>query len=818
MTGSPRLLRGCAVLLAIGCTAPARLHAQTTPTPAPAPAAAPAATPGQTQATDSPRERGRVLQKRNPLASEYQAPGTLGRSPGAQSDGEGNDFRRLFGSSGTLLEGRNLVRTGVFGTLQSISGRAVPGGEFEVRQVRSDTARAWAWSLRGNVTSADRLIEHYEAAWAPVTELGADGRYAKGGAPVLNADGREVFFLERPRVSQDLIDTRTRTLGARVETRFGGEHLLFAQVFWSDYADDFYRHRIELNTGAGMPQSDGGVADSPSTTVTAGDYRDASARRYFAHTLTTRDILRFHVGGRSPLAGGRLDYGLYHARWRNDSPSDAWNFTEKGLDLHYDISEPPFPTLAVTNERDLADLERSTFNDLRASRTLTRDLDWAGRLDYERKGRWRDVAWWLTTGALHREKERTNDSVRDVYLRTATPLTLASVARVDPTGTVIRDRYELPAGLDPEAGRRSMEAGDPAFGYNDAKSLLESFQERYTSRERVAGAYAMMQAQRGPWEVELGFRGERTRTDTLGTVISPAGGESFGPELAQVVEGGTTYSVQEAPGGNRYTTWLPSVAIARKLAAGFTSRAAYFEQLMRPQYFDIVAYRRLNPPTRTLTEGNPALRPTSIRTAVVALDAELRNFGDWAFELYATEVEDFFYSAQDYETVDGEIYTASHVANGSTADLRGFQVQWSRAWTVLSPLRIESSAGYTYSDSEARLPTRPQDRIPLPERSRHLLRGELAWSIGRWRGSWEVTTQSAALDEVGPAANRDAYRERVFSLDASVGWRPTEGWNTILTAQNLTDAPERAHEGDPSRITRNQYSGTVWRLGVERTW
>ncbi|HEY0945357.1 MAG TPA: TonB-dependent receptor [Opitutaceae bacterium] len=818
MTGSPRLLRGCAALLALGGAAPARLHAQTTTTFASAAPASPATAAGQTHATESPRERGRVLQKRNPLASEYQAPGTLGRSPGAQSDGEGNDFRRYFGDSGTLLAAGDLVRTGAFATLQSLSGRAVPGGTFEVRQARAGGARPWAWSLRGNVTSADRLIEHYEAAWAPVTELGNNGRYAKTGAPVLNRDGREVFFLERPRVSQDTLATRTRTLDAQVETRFNGEHLLFVQVFWSDYADDFYRHRIELNTGAGLPQSDGDVVDSASSTVMAGDYRDASARRYFAHTITTRDILRFHVGGRSPFAGGRIDYGLYHARWRNDSPSDAWNFTEKGLDLHYDISEPAFPLLAVINDRDLAELERSTFNDLRASHTLTRDLDWAARLDYERKGRWRDIGWWLTMGTLHREKERTNDSVRDVYLRTSAPLTLASVARDGATGLVVRDHYELPAGLDAGAGRRRVGAADPAFGYNESRSLLESFQERYTSRERVGGAFAMAQAKRGSWELELGIRGEGTRTDTLGTVIAPVGGGFFGPELARVIEGGTTYSIQQAPGENRYTTWLPSLGITRKLGPRFAIRAAYFEQLMRPQYFDIVAYRRLNPPTRTLTEGNPALRPTSIRTAVAALDAHVPPLGEWSFELYATEVEDFFYNAQDYETVDGEIYTAGRVANGSTADLHGLQVQWSRAWTLLAPLRIESSAAYAYSDSEARLPTRLEDRIPLPERSRHLLRGELAWSIGRWRGSWEVTTQSAALDEVGPAANRDVYRARVLALDASIAWRPVDGWNASLTAQNLTDAPERAHEGDPLRVTRNQYSGTLWRLGVEHTW
>ena len=132
--------------------------------------------------------------------------------------------------------------------------------------------------------------------------------------------------------------------------------------------------------------------------------------------------------------------------------------------------------------------------------------------------------------------------------------------------------------------------------------------------------------------------------------------------------------------------------------------------------------------------------------------------------------------------------------------------------------RIDPSVSYTYSASRAMVPTRPADRLTLPDRSKHLLRASLGWARGVVGGSFDVSSQSASLDEVGPVASRDGFRDDVFSFDAGGWWQVTPRWRATLAGTNLTNAPERSYEATAFRVTRNQYSSTTWRLGVEAKW
>jgi TonB-dependent receptor len=802
-------------------SAPLATRADTTGDAAAAAAAPAKANANAEAATESPRERGRVLQKRNPIASEYQAPGTLGRSPGASSDGEGNDFRRLLPATGRLTAAGDTAQLSLFGTYQPLAGKLSPGLDVLVRRRLGPPERPWALEVRANVTSATRHIEHYESVWAPLVEPGPDGRRPRTGTVPQTFAGEPVYFLERARVSQDVITTRTRSLSSLLEHRLSPTHTVFVQAAWSDYDDDFYRNRLEYNFGLGAVQP--GLGDRPQdgTVVTEGAYRDAGARRYFGHTLTERDILRLQAGGRVAGPDWRADYAVYHATWVNRPQSDGWNFTDRGLDLAYRLDDPHRPTLAVTNGIDLSDTSRSPFNDLRAALTETRDTDRAARLDLERRLAVGGGTLWLGAGGLHREKERRNETSRLVYSRNpAAPLPLSAVEAVRRLGRVVRGFYALPPGLETAAIRRLTAAGSPAFAYAEARTTLESLQDRYTSEETVTGGYLLGSWTRGPWELEAGLRAERTRTATLGTVIAPAAtDDGVGEEIARVTEGATEYVIRGAPGSNRYSTALPSLAGSLRLGGGWTLRGTLHEQVMRPQYFDIVRYRRVHPPTTSINEGNPDLVPVSIRTAALAADYRHERIGELSVEVYRTTVADFFYSAQRYEVIDGEQYNVARVENGDEGTVSGFQLQWSRSFALRGPVRrLAPALAYTFSDSEATVPTRPGDRLTLPERSRHLLRAELAWEAGRLGGAWEVASQSEALDEVGTGTDRDTYRGRVFSLDARLWWRLESGYRVTLSATNLTNAPERAHEGDPLRVTRNQYASTTWRLGVEATF
>lgn len=768
------------------------------------PAAARRGADGNAEATDSPRERGRVLQKRNPIASEYLAPGSLGRSPGASADGEGHDFRAFFPATGRLVRTPAPSQATGFVVYQRLSGRAEPG--FDARQGwrGGEDGGRWAVDVRANVTAAQRLVEHYEAAWAP--------RLPLPGEP-----GAPIYFLERPRLSQDRIATRTRTAGLHAERELGERFAAFFAAVAADYDDTFYRNRLELNTGRGQLDPASVVVPTGGTTQLAGRYTDGGARRYFAETVTAREILRLQAGGRLRGDDWELDFALYHATWRSTARSDAWNFVDRGLDLAYRADgDPYFPQLAVTNGIDLGDLAAARFADRRVGPGRTRDADWAGRLDLERRIDWAGGTAWLGAGALHREKERINIPNTRVYLADpAVPRTLAEMAAPTAPGRVVRGTYDLPAGLDPAAGRAA--ALGPGFAFSEARTAIESAQSLYTTAEEVRGAYVSGTWRRGGWDLSAGLRGERTRTASLGTTISPVETDNgVGTEVRRVVDHATLVVIRRVPGANRYTTWLPSLAAGYRFSPRWAARATAHEQVMRPQYFDTVNYRRVHPPTRTSSEGNPDLRPTAIRTFATAVDFTSVRAGEWSAEVYAMQVEDFFYSAQRFETIDGAVYTVSRVENGDAGSIRGFQVQWSQTWRSAAGSSWRPSLSYVFSHSEATLPTRPEDRLWLPERSRHLLRMGLAWEAGRWSIATEVSRQSPALDDVGPSLERDGYRDTVFGVTLNAGWRPTARDRMTLAVNNLTDSPERSYEGDPRRTTRNQYSTPTARLAWER--
>jgi len=759
--------------------------------------------PGVNDVTDSPRERDRVLLKRNPIASEFQVPDTLGRSTGVQADAEINDFRALLPLTGDLLKQPERVELGVFLLLHAGTDRGEPGFEARVRRHSGPPARAWSIEAKVNQSSVDREVEQLAATWEPTS---------------LMFGGKAVYFLQRPKFYQELIRTRTRAASLHVEHQVGPADLLFAQAAWSDYIDDSDIDQIEFNTGVGQPQPGHGDAPQGGTTIVDGAYRSVGRRHYSRLAQTNRQISRFQLGGRHDTKDWTADYAIYHSRWNNRLDAIGWNFYDTGLEVGYRIDDrdPNFPVVTLPAGYDIAG-SSARFGDLRDVVVTTRDIDWAGRFDLRRRLTFRGGTLWLGAGGLHRRKERRNGWENNIYFsQPGQPLLYSEFAGDNLPDSIVRDHYSiLPPRIDGPTARAHSAAGGPQYAYAVSRSVIERAQDIYFAKEEVSGFYTQARWRRGPWSVEAGLRGERTQTATRGTVIVPVANDTGGGTLlGEVEENGTNYRIREMPATGSYSSWLPAFDVERRLTPDWTFRATLHSRLMRPQYIDIVNYRRTSVTTLKIKEGNPGLRPVSINTFAAALDRHASRFGNFSAELYLTTIRDFFYNAQYFETANGSNYTVSRIENGDRGYLRGFQLQWHQS-IALGRLKAAPSLAYTYSESEATVPTRPGARLELPERARHLWQARVDWSRDRVGGAVGFSSQSASLDQIGPAADRDIYRDAVLSLDASLWWRLDEHWRAKLSVINLTDVPERSFEGNRRRVVLNQYTWATWRLGID---
>jgi hypothetical protein len=216
--------------------------------------------PKEDVTSQSPRERDRILLKRNPIASEYQSKGAPGEFAGAPSDAEGVDFRSQFRlpdgkalTSGFKLDG-NL-------NYQEFSKEVVPGGSLKMG--KNIGALSLQFQIQQN--ASQRVVDFYQARWLAKSET--------------NLSNDKLFLLGFPRYSRDYFDTTS------LDTRWRADYALTDNIsftyegFVTNYDDEFVRDRLEFQNGVGNLNQ--ATLGSDGSSIIEADISSSRLRRYF---------------------------------------------------------------------------------------------------------------------------------------------------------------------------------------------------------------------------------------------------------------------------------------------------------------------------------------------------------------------------------------------------------------------------------------------------------------------------------------------------------------------------------------------------------
>ncbi len=759
------------------------------------------------ETNSSPRERGRILVKLNPIASEYQVFGDIGTSPGADADGEGVDFRSFFPRKSPTEHAKNALRLGYTFNFNDQSSIGKSGYNVDFTHIL-DPETKWVLSGQFRKSASDRRIEHYESVWQ-------------------QTKGADSYYLDRPRISFDEILTENAVATAQIGFRPNDKHEFYFKTSYQDYSDNSYRNRLELQLG-GASVVEGSETIAEDNTITAASFTGAKTRRYFGDTDNTRTRLHNTIGGSYSGSDWDIDYSIYSQKWNLDTRWYNWNFRDTGLNLSYDLKDPYLPTISIEDEPDILDPSNANFSSLRIHDTHTRDRDLAARIDAERPLFIAGSEYWIQTGALHREKERNTWQDLQVFLPiSGNSFTLDQVAFAPEASPLLSGTYNLPPGLDPSKSRAFVTDNPDIFVNDEFRQKVESKPQSYTAEESVTSTYLLATRKAGEWTYELGGRLERTETATRGTVVIPeAVNDPEEGELLEIIQDPATNAkliIKDLYSENDYTNFIPSAEVSFSASPETTWRAAWFQLLMRPQYYNIVDYRRISIPTRTISEGNPSLNPTSIEKFRLSWTKANDSLGSLSIEGYLINIENFFYGSVSEDTLLEEgiptTYRVSRVENGEKAKIKGFEVQWQKSVKDFGVFdSATASLAYTYSDSDANVQSRPNDVLPTPERSRHLAKLSLRGTSGKFTNGMELSYQSKALDDLGSSYSQDVYREAVVQLSLKSSYRLNEKTTLNINLSNLTDHPERSYEGSPIRVTRNQYSSWFGTFNVSRSF
>lgn len=746
----------------------------------------------------SARERDRILLKRNPIASEYQGNEAPGRFISATADAEGVDFRGQF----QLPKGQAIAAaTEIEGNIsyQDVANVYTPGGSLKLAK-NVDGLRM---QFRAQQNSLERIVDFYEARWLAIEEP--------------SVSDQQVLLLGFPRYSQDMFDTSSLNMQWRADYILSSNSYVTYEGMSTNYDDIATRNRMEYQIGAG--EIDSAILDSDGSTLRDVNVSDARIRRYFHRMETARDINRHRLGFNFENATRAFEAGFYYSRWVNERLWMPWNFVDQNISAHYDINNPYLPDTIISNG-NIFDTSQSLFANYRPTLTTTTDTDYAFVADWSQQFNLYGQPVWIGSGVTWRNKERDNDNYRSVYTSTNNTFSLTEVIGNNQNAVIMEGRTTIPAGMDLLLGEPYRVNHPEQFTINPAQSFLESIQDIYTSEETVSSAYVDAYQQRNLWFWRIGLRFEKTETHTRGAVSGPteAGIADLGDRITQVTVAGQTiketfsnFDAAFVEGKNNYDHLLPSLELRYQLTPSLRIELNYFEQLMRPQYFDTVRYRRINPPTRTIREGSPDLQATTIANWFAGVEYQHKQLGKLYGGLYYNDIADFFYDSRITEELDGIVYDVSRVENGNEGFIRGVQTYWSQQFTHTGLALIDIKASYTYSDSEANLVNRV---ITIPERAKHRLMINLLVKDSQWQYSSNLTWQSNALDDVGADAQQDTIRDKVLLWSQSFSWQFNEHLSSKLSLNNILNYPDRSYLAEQKRVINNLYSGTTAKLSM----
>ncbi|MFQ3189961.1 MAG: TonB-dependent receptor [Paraglaciecola sp.] len=749
--------------------------------------------------SQSPRERDRILLKRNPIASEYQSKDEPGEFAGAPSDAEGVDFRAQFRlpdgkalASGFKLDG-NL-------NYQAFSKEVVPGGSLKIE--KNIGSLSLQFQIQHN--ASQRIVDFYQARWLAKSE------------PNLSND--KLFLLGFPRYSRDYFDATS------LDTRWRADYVLTDNIRFvyeglaTNYDDEFVRDRLEFQNGVGNLNQT--TLGSDGSSIIEADISSSRLRRYFHRMETARDINRHRFSFIQESDRGSAEVGFYYSRWVNQRLWLPWNFVDSDVNTNYQVNDRYLPESTVSNS-DLFNVSNSKFANYRPTDTTTTDTDFAFVFDWDHQLSLADQSVWVTAGIAWRTKERNNQNERAVYTPTTDTFTLESLVGENGPTSIIESQYTLPARLNTFLGDSYFQTNrESQFALNLSQSFLESIQDVYSSEETVSSAYINAYQQFDEWFWRVGLRHEKTNSNTRGAVSGPVASENTAqgqPITSIILEGLSvpesfdSFDAAFVEGDNSYDHWLPSLELRYRVNSDWSFKAAYLEQLMRPQYFDTVRYRRINPPTRTINEGTPDLKATSIQNLFAGFEYKYSQQGKLAAGAYYKSVSAFFYDTRVTELLDDVVFDVSRVENGEDGFIQGVQGYWSHGFSFSQLDSVDIQFSYTYSDSEADLVNRS---IVMPERSKHLIALNLRLADKQWQYQSQFSWQSEALDNVGPSAAQDIYREDVLVWDQSFAWRFDKQWSARFSLNNVLDYPDRSYQGSETRVVNNQYSGYSVRMSL----
>jgi len=732
----------------------------------------------------NPRDRQRVLQKQNPMASEYQSVGGVGVVSFANDDAEGVNYHGKLPSGGILGGPILRIKSKASYHYGKLSDAGVWQGDVSVAHVFGKDHN-WALSFYLDDLAAELAFERIYTRWGTI-----------------ETDDGELNVIERLNTGRRIVHSRRKSFRGVIERALSDNHTLYFKTSLRQTEDSDISQRLEMRF------SDGEYEDISDLSAFS---RGASVKREMRDQPERTDIYRFEGGGKIEAENWGLEYGLYYSDYERSRPElFKVEFRREGVDLSYNRDDILFPQVTVQSDIDIYDPDELSFREMRDRSSLTLDEDYAGDIHFHKRFNFSKMEMEIFAGSLYRQKERTSRDERFIYeIYNGTYLLSDSVVP-DESDLIADNHYRLGRGTDPARARAFFADNFDNYELDFSRTRSESDPNNFRSFESVQSFYLMQRFKGQKWSLNAGFRFEKTQVETDGNTV-----------ITEVVDDDDVY-VETIPVSNKneYDNSYFALEFVYFLNEQINLRAAIFETLARPNYFDLVPYRQIYNSSEFIREGNPNLKSTEYTNFIVSADVRNPLTGDFSAAWYYKDIKNFFFQGEflvEGGTLDG--FKFRRPENGEEAQLWGLEFGWNRNVPLFpqSLGRATASVFYIYSDSQAFTAKRPGETLLLPERAAHMLDIALLNEFGKFKTRLSLSFLSRSLDNVAETSNADEYLDHETIIKFSTKYQFNPNMKIFADFFNISEQVQNSLEGDTLRPSDRIFSSWRARVGINVT-
>lgn len=598
---------------------------------------------------------------------------------------------------------------------------------------------------------------------------------------------------------------------------YGGEfdfqpnenHHYYFRVNVAGYTESVIKNRLTFNFNGPTPN-----AANPAAFDDSADLQLSSTQEQEAHRNTV-----YALGGQDRFGGALLDYRVSYSRatyYQSYNYGSTWNGPTAAVTYDNSGNNGDFPILRITDGTDPNNPALYKLKKANNSQEQDFDQEWAyaANLTLPLHVINDNDQFKFGVEARLRNKEQ-NQASED-----------ASVGKIPLTGyangadtNFYGNGYSDGPTVNNDKVQALINGAGGTYAANGAYGL------NFAAKENIFSGYGQYQTRIGAWGFLAGVRVEST--------------DARYSALSNVVPVGSTLSQTLVNDPVNYTNLFPTVQVRYDFTPHFLVRATYSTGIGRPGFNQLApaTTSNLDVTDPQITTGNPSLKPTTGNDFDIDFEYYLPHGGIVQFGAFDKEFDNYIVTnyVRQLDTNKSDLFYNEIVgyttySNVQDAYARGLEAAYHQQFTWLpgwfKGFGMDANAtvvdsGFQEYSAAASATGKAQYGL-LPGTSR------LTWNLAGFyeangieaRISAEyVSKELFTLGGVGGANTAseglDEIQDDRLTVDWGSSYQLTSNWKLYFNVKNLTNAPLRFYDTNPSLPVQREFYDQTFEFGVK---